>query len=287
MPSPALNPLPSADAAARAALVAQACRWIEASETPPRLGELAERAGLPPSRFHRMFRAATGLTPRAYAAAHRAGRLREALRAPDASITAAAYGAGFNASSRFYAAADGLLGMPARDYRAGGRGASIRFAVGECALGAILVAQSQRGVCAILLGDDPDALAQDLQRRFPQAELRGGDAGFERLVARVVGFVEAPALGLDLPLDVRGTAFQERVWQALRAVPLGTTVGYAQLAERIGAPRAARAVAQACGANSVAVAIPCHRVVPRDGGPGGYRWGVERKRELLRRESGA
>ncbi|MEH3085241.1 MAG: methylated-DNA--[protein]-cysteine S-methyltransferase [Xylophilus ampelinus] len=270
-----------------AELVARACRWIEAAETPPRLADLAAQAGLAPSRFHRVFQAATGLTPRAYAAAHRAGRLREALRAPAATITAAAYGAGFNASSRFYEAAGGLLGMPPRDYRAGGRGAVIRFAVGECALGAILVAQSQSGVCAILFGDDPDALARDLQDRFPRAELVGGDAGFERLVARVVGFVEAPALGLDLPLDVRGTAFQERVWQALRAIPPGATISYAELAERIGAPRAVRAVAGACGANPVAVAIPCHRVVRRDGTLCGYRWGVERKRELLRREAGA
>ncbi len=170
-------------------------------------------------------------------------------------------------------------------YRAGGADTDIRFAIGECSLGAILVAASEVGVCAILIGDDPDALARDLQDRFPRAELIGGDAGFEQLVAKVVGLVEAPGLGLDLPLDVRGTAFQQRVWQALRDIPAGSTVSYADVAQRIGAPKSVRAVAQACGANTLAVAIPCHRVVRNDGALAGYRWGVERKRALLERES--
>jgi AraC family transcriptional regulator of adaptative response/methylated-DNA-[protein]-cysteine methyltransferase len=147
------------------------------------------------------------------------------------------------------------------------------------------VAASEVGVCAILIGDDPDALARDLQDRFPRAELIGGDANFEQLVAKVVGLVEAPGVGLDLPLDVRGTAFQQRVWQALREIPAGSTVSYADLAQRIGAPKSVRAVAQACGANALAVAIPCHRVVRNDGALAGYRWGVERKRALLERES--
>lgn len=175
--------------------------------------------------------------------------------------------------------------MTASRYRAGGAQTTIRFAVGECSLGAILVAQSERGICAILLGEDPDALVRDLQDQFPKAELIGGDAGFEGLVAKVVGLIEAPSIGLDLPLDVRGTAFQERVWQALRAIPPGTTASYAEIAARIGAPRAVRAVAQACGANHLAVAIPCHRVVRSDGQLSGYRWGVERKRTLLEREA--
>ena len=175
--------------------------------------------------------------------------------------------------------------MRARDYRAGGAGAQIRFAVGQCSLGAILVAQSQRGICAILLGDDPEALVRELQDQFPRARLIGGDAAFERWIAEVVGFIEAPAIGLRLPLDVQGTAFQERVWRALREIPPGTTASYAEIAERIGSPRAVRAVAQACGANRLAVAIPCHRVVRRDGDLAGYRWGVDRKRELLRREA--
>jgi AraC family transcriptional regulator of adaptative response/methylated-DNA-[protein]-cysteine methyltransferase len=272
-------------AAERAALVAAACRLIESSETPPPLDELAARVGMSPFHFHRLFKAETGLTPKAYSSADRARRLREELNAPKTSITDAIYGAGFNSNSRFYETSDNLLGMRARDYRAGGEGATIRFAVGQCSLGAILVAQSQRGICAILLDDDPELLVRDLQDQFPKAHLIGGDAEFERLVARVVGLIEAPSVGLNLPLDVQGTAFQERVWQALREIPPGTTMSYAQIAERIGAPKAVRAVAQACGANHLAVAIPCHRVVRRDGYLAGYRWGVDRKRELLRREA--
>lgn len=280
------GPAPRARTAAdRAGLVARSCRLIEAGPVPPKLGELAAQAGMSPGHFHRVFKAQTGLTPKAYASAYRARKLREELNAPKGSVTDAIYEAGFNSSSRFYEASDGLLGMPARDYRAGGSGAVIRFAVGQCSLGAILVAQSQRGVCAILLGDSPDMLVRNLQDQFPKAHLVGGDAGFEQLVARVVGFVEAPSNGLDLPLDIQGTAFQERVWQALRRIPPGATVSYAEVAERIGAPKAARAVARACGANPLAVAIPCHRVVRRDGDVSGYRWGVDRKRELLRREA--
>ncbi|WP_133001097.1 bifunctional DNA-binding transcriptional regulator/O6-methylguanine-DNA methyltransferase Ada [Luteimonas arsenica] len=270
----------------RAALVARACRVIEASETPPRLDDLAIEVGMSPFHFHRLFKAETGLTPKAYSSAYRARRLREELGSADASITDAIYGAGFNSNSRFYEASGQLLGMRARDYRAGGAGAVIRFAVGQCSLGAILVARSQRGICAILLGDEPDLLVRDLQDQFPKAEIIGCDSEFEQLVARVVGFVEAPAMGLNLPLDVQGTAFQERVWRALREIPPGMTVSYAGIAERIGSPRAVRAVAQACAANPIAVAIPCHRVVRRDGDVSGYRWGVDRKRELLRREAG-
>jgi AraC family transcriptional regulator of adaptative response/methylated-DNA-[protein]-cysteine methyltransferase len=274
-------------AAERAMVVARACRLIEASETPPQLDELAAEVGVSPFHFHRMFKAETGLTPKAYSSAYRGRKLREELSAPSASITDAIYGAGFNSNSRFYEASDKLLGMRARDYRAGGAGAIIRFAVGQCSLGAILVAQSQRGICAILLGNDPDALVRDLQDQFPNAQFIGGDGEFEQLVAQVVGFIEAPSISLRLPLDVQGTAFQERVWQALREIPPGTTVSYAQIAERIGSPKAVRAVAQACGANHIAVAIPCHRVVRRDGDISGYRWGVDRKRELLRREANA
>ena len=268
----------------QAALVAAACRRIEAAETPPTLDALAQEAGLSPYHFHRLFKSVTGLTPRAYAAAHRARKLRTQL-GRGSSVTEAIYDAGFNASSRFYEASDNVLGMTPSRYRAGGAQTTIRFAVGECSLGSILVAQSDRGICAILMGDDPDALVRDLQDTFPKAELIGGDAGFEDLVAKVVGFVEAPSLGLDLPLDVRGTAFQERVWQALREVPPGSTTSYTEIAARIGAPKAIRAVAQACAANHIAVAIPCHRVIRRDGNTSGYRWGVERKRALLEREA--
>jgi len=274
-------------AAERAALVARACRLIESSETPPQLEDVAAEVGISAFHFHRLFKAETGLTPKAYCSAYRARKLRDELSTPNASITDAIYGAGFSSNSRFYEASDQLLGMRARDYRAGGVGAVIRFAVGQCSLGAILVAQSQRGICAILLGNDPDAIVKDLQDQFPKAQLIGGDDEFEQLIAEVVGFIEAPSIGLHLPLDVQGTAFQERVWRALREIPPGTTVSYAHIAERIGSPKAVRAVAQACGANHIAVAIPCHRVVRRDGDISGYRWGVDRKRELLRREARA
>lgn len=271
-------------AAQHAKAIAIACRHIEAAETLPALSELAQTAGLSPFHFHRIFKAATGLTPKGYAAAHRSRKLRQHL-AKGGSVTEALYDAGFNSNSRFYESADQLLGMKPGDYRAAGKNMDIRFAVGQCSLGAILVAQSDRGVCAILLGDDPHRLVCDLQDQFRQANLIGADAGFEQLIAQVVGFVEAPAIGLDLPLDVRGTAFQERVWQALREIPLGQTASYAQIAQRIGAPTSMRAVAQACGANRLAVAIPCHRVVRSDGNLSGYRWGVERKRQLLKRET--
>lgn len=272
-------------AARHAAQVAQLCRDIETSESMPTLAELARRAGMSTYHLHRVFKAVTGLTPRAYANAHRARRVRAALER-DATVTDAIYGAGYNSAGRFYEASNRMLGMTPTRYRAGGAGMEIRFAVGACSLGAILVAHSGRGVCAILLGDDPDALVRELQDRFPHARLIGGDAAYEAIVARVVGFVEAPRLGLDLPLDVRGTAFQQRVWQALREIPAGSTASYTEIAQRIGAPKSVRAVAQACAANALAVAIPCHRVVRNDGALAGYRWGVERKRALLEREAG-
>lgn len=267
-------------------LVADACRHIEQADTPPSLNALAAQANLSPFHFHRVFKAVTGLTPKGYATAHRSRKVRDGLKGSH-SVTDALYDAGFNSNSRFYESADQLLGMKPGDYKAGGTNTAIRFAVGQCSLGAILVAQSARGVCAILLGDDPDQLVHDLQDQFPKAELVGADQRFEQLIAQVVGFVEAPALGLDLPLDLRGTAFQERVWQALREIPPGSTASYAQIAARIGAPKSFRAVAQACGANSLAVAIPCHRVVRSNGDLSGYRWGVERKQQLLDRESKA
>lgn len=247
----------------------------------PKLEELAEQAGLSPHHFHRVFKGVTGLTPREYAVAHRDRRVREELDRRRGTITDAMYEAGFSSSGRFYEHVPQRLGMTPSEYRSGGANTEIRFAVGECSLGSILVAQSDRGVCAIWLGDDPDRLSRDLQDRFPRATLVGGDPAFEKTVATVIGFVERPALGLDLPLDVRGTAFQQRVWQALRRVPPGRTVTYAELARRIGVPSGTRAVAGACAANMLAVAIPCHRVVRTDGSVSGYRWGVERKRTLL------
>lgn len=277
---------PDADPAAdHARAVAAACRLIEQAEETPPLAVLAVRAGFSPSHFRRLFRAATGLTPAAWAAAQRAARLRDGLQRGEAVGTAIA-NAGFGSGSRVYEKTDQLLGMPPGAYRAGGADAAIRFAVGECSLGAVLAACSERGVCAIALGDDPDALVRDLQDRFPRAVLEAGDENFDHVVACVVALVEAPASGLALPLDIQGTAFQRRVWQALTKIPPGTTACYADIARRINAPRSARAVARACAANPLAVAIPCHRVVRSDGALSGYRWGVERKRALLRREAG-
>ncbi|MBX3228779.1 MAG: bifunctional DNA-binding transcriptional regulator/O6-methylguanine-DNA methyltransferase Ada [Labilithrix sp.] len=269
--------------AEQARVVAELCRLIETSEAAPTLAVLAERAGWSPFHLHRVFKEVTGLTPRAYAAAHRAKAVRARL-AEAPSVTAAMHDAGYGSSSRFYERADAILGMTPRRFRSGGAGATIRFAVGECSLGSILVAASERGVCAIALGDDPEALTHDLEDRFPRAELAPGDAAFERLVAKVIGFVDGRTERFELPLDVRGTAFQERVWQALRAIPRGRTITYTELAARIGAPRAVRGVASACAANPVALAIPCHRVVAKDGSLAGYRWGIDRKRALLARE---
>ena len=279
------NPNGRSQAEVNATLVAEACRLIEASEDIPKLDELAARIGMSPYYFHRQFKAITGLTPKQWAAAHRGRRVRVELTDQTASVTGAIHGAGFNSNSRFYEQSTRLLGMTPTAYKNGGKDTEIRFAVAQSSLGAILVAQSAKGICAITLGDDPDELVRDLQDRFPKANLIGGDAGFEKLVARVVGFVEAPRIGLDLPLDIRGTAFQERVWQALRQIPAGQTASYAEIARRIGEPKAVRAVAQACGANKIAVAIPCHRVVRTDGALSGYRWGVERKKALLEKEA--
>ena len=267
----------------QAAMVAALCRQIDDADTLPSLDALAASAGC--SRFHllRVFRAHTGLTPRAWAAARRAERLRERL-ADGASVTEAIVDAGYGSTSRVYEKSARPLGMTPRRYRAGGADTDIRFAIAQCALGALLVAASTQGVCEIALGDDADALARELQDRFPQARLSGDDADFARVVAQVVGFVEAPRIGLALPLDLRGTAFQQRVWAALRAIPPGQTLSYTELAQRIGAPAAVRAVASACAANTLAVAVPCHRVVRTDGSLSGYRWGVARKRALLDRE---
>ncbi|MES2347749.1 MAG: bifunctional DNA-binding transcriptional regulator/O6-methylguanine-DNA methyltransferase Ada [Pseudomonadota bacterium] len=269
----------------QAAIVAQACRLIDEAEQAPDLDALAAAVGVSRFHFHRMFKAVTGITPKAYANAQRARRMQAGL-AQEASVTDAIYAAGFNSSGRFYAQSPAVLGMTPTAFRSGGRGAQIRFAIGACSLGAILVASTEQGICAILIDDDPDVLVRDLQDRFPKAELIGAEPEYEQVVSRVVGMVERPELGLDLPLDVRGTAFQQRVWQVLRGIPAGRTVSYAELAQLVGSPKGARAVAGACAANALAVAIPCHRVVRNDGSISGYRWGVDRKAALLDREAG-
>ena len=269
--------------AENAALVARACRLIEQSEEEPSLRVLAEDVGRSASYFHRSFKMVTGLAPKVYAAAHRASRVREGL-ANGSSVTEAIYDAGYNSSGRFYEKSTDMLGMTPTQFKAGGANEEIRFALGQTSLGAILVASSKRGVASILLGNDPDALLRELQDRFPKAKLIGADRDYEALVARVVGFIEAPQIGLNLPLDVRGTAFQRRVWLALQEIPVGQTASYAEIAQRIGSPKAMRAVAGACAANNLAVAIPCHRVVRNDGALSGYAWGIERKKALLDRE---
>ncbi len=265
------------------AKIARLCRYIESAAQIPTLAQLSQHAGISRYHLHRLFRQFTGLTPREYAQAHRASRVRETLHAAN-SVTEALYEAGYGSNSRFYEESNQVLGMTPTEYRAGGAHTQIHFAVGDCSLGAILVAQTERGICAILIGDDPTTLVEDLRQRFSFANLSPGDAAFAHRVAQVVGFVEDPGTGLDLPLDIRGTAFQQRVWQALRDIPAGQTLSYAQVAQCIGSPRSVRAVAGACAANAIAVAIPCHRVVRSDGGLSGYRWGTERKRALLERE---
>lgn len=268
----------------QAGLVAELCRLIDNAATPPTLQQLADHVRLSTYHTHRMFKILTGVTPKAYASARRQHRLKEALLAGQ-SVTEAIYHAGYNSSGRFYAQSTSALGMQPKDYQTGGNNMQIHFAIGQCSLGSILVACSALGVCAILLGDDSAALADDLQARFPKAQLIDGDAGFEQSLAQVIDFVERPRLGLELPLDIRGTAFQQRVWQALRDIAPGTTASYGEIARRIGAPKAIRAVASACAANALAVAIPCHRIVRNDGSLSGYRWGVERKQILLKMES--
>ncbi len=269
----------------QATLIARSCRHIEAAVELPPTTELARRAGMSRFHFQRIFKAITGLTPKGYMDAHRAQRLREQLPQA-ASVTDAIYDTGFNSGARFYAASTASLGMRPREFRAGGSGQTIRFALADCSLGAVLVAATARGVCALWLGDSADALLRELQDRFPGAQLQGGDAAFDALVGSVIAQVEAPGQSRwELPLDLRGSVFQHRVWHALRALAPGQTISYGELARRIGAPGSARAVARAVAANPVAVAIPCHRVIRSDGSLSGYRWGVQRKRALLEREA--
>jgi AraC family transcriptional regulator of adaptative response/methylated-DNA-[protein]-cysteine methyltransferase len=263
--------------------VAQACRLIETADETPKLDDLAEAVGLSPYHFHRLFKAALGVTPKAYATAHRHKRIREGLGRSE-TVTEAIYDAGFNSNGRFYANSSEVLGMTPSDFRSGGAGQTIRYAIARSSLGPTLIAASETGVCAILFADDEDGLRGELRAMFPRAELRSGDNAFNGLTTKVLALVDNPAQGFDLPLDVRGTAFQHRVWDALRRIPVGATASYAEIAARIGAPRAVRAVARACATNRIAVAIPCHRVVRSDGGLSGYRGGVERKRALLAKE---
>jgi AraC family transcriptional regulator, regulatory protein of adaptative response / methylated-DNA-[protein]-cysteine methyltransferase len=266
--------------------VEKVCRFIQISEATPRLQTLAKMAGMSPFHFHRSFKAVTGVTPAAYVRSHRNQRVRMSLE-KSANVTEAIYDAGFSSSSRFYEHSDNVLGMTPQRYRAGGSQIRIHFAIAQSSLGSVLVAQSDKGVCAILLGDDPERLVKDLQDQFPAADLVGGDPMYEALVAQVLALLEDPGRATQLPLDIRGSVFQQKVWRALQEIPPGTTSTYAEIAQKIGMPNAVRAVARACGANSLAVAIPCHRVIRTDGKFSGYRWGVERKRVLLEQEAHA
>ena len=271
-------------AVVRAAMITRACRFIEDSVTAPTLATVARQAGLSAYHFHRIFKATTGLTPSAYMLAQRARRVRKALSHAQ-TVTEAIMDAGFNSGGRFYAKSNELLGMTPKAFRAGGVDHRIQSATRRCLLGSVLVAGTAKGICAILLGASAKALQRELRERFPMAQFHRADQVFTRAVSQVVRFVDAPGVGLALPLDVRGTVFQQRVWQALQEIPAGATASYSDIARRIGAPRAVRAVASACAANALAVAIPCHRVVRGDGTLSGYRWGVARKRALLHIES--
>ena len=267
----------------QAETIARACARLETSEDRLTLEQLAAEVGMSPFHFHRVFKQVTGLTPKAYADAHRTERVRDRISS-SGTVTEAIYGAGYASNGRFYETSAQTLGMTPTRYRAGAAGEIIRAAVAPCSLGHVLVAATDKGLCSVMLGDDPDRLRRTLRDRFPRAEFAPDDAGFEQLVAAVVAQIEEPARSVDLPLDIRGTAFQQRVWQALRCIPAGTTATYGEIAAAIGAPKAVRAVAQACANNRIAVVIPCHRVIGKDGSLTGYAWGTERKRALLERE---
>jgi AraC family transcriptional regulator of adaptative response/methylated-DNA-[protein]-cysteine methyltransferase len=267
----------------QAELIVQACRQIESAEQPPSLAELAAHAGLSLFHFHRLFKSHTGVTPKAYAIAHRTQRVRGEL-ARAGSVTQAIYNAGYSSSGQFYAAASVQLGMPPKLLRSGGKDTSLHYAVSDCWLGRFLVAATEIGVCAILLGDDDEALLAELRHRFPRAELLAGDRDFAATIKKVATLLKRPTAAIDLPLDIHGTAFQQQVWQLLRQVPAGTTTTYSALAKQLGQPQAVRAVASAVASNPLAVAVPCHRVIRASGDLAGYRWGVERKRQLLNRE---
>jgi AraC family transcriptional regulator of adaptative response/methylated-DNA-[protein]-cysteine methyltransferase len=265
-------------------IVLRACQLIDTAEKPPTLAQLAAAVDLSPYHFHRLFKKVVGITPKQYAAEKRLEKARTRLQ-QDATVTEAIYNAGFESSSRFYEKAGFALGMKPSEYKNGGSSLMIHFAIVHSYLGWVLVAASEQGVCRIDFDSSKEILQRRLRDSFPQAELLTGDPDFAETVAQVLSFLERPDQGLDLPLDIQGTAFQRRVWTALQQIPAGATASYGDIADRIGQPEAVRAVAQACGANKIAVAIPCHRVVRRDGQLGGYRWGVDRKQAILQREA--
>jgi AraC family transcriptional regulator of adaptative response/methylated-DNA-[protein]-cysteine methyltransferase len=266
-----------------AKLITRACRRIERDETIPSVGTLAADAKLSEGRFHRLFKQATGLSPRQYALAKRVEAFRARLKSGE-TVTAALYDAGFNSSSRAYEASRRLGAKPS-DVARGGEALTIRVGVARSSLGFVGVGMSERGLCALTFGDSAKAAHEAVQSHFPKARLLEAGGALDKELKRVVALVEEPKDGIDLPLDIRGTAFQERVWQALRRIPVGGTKTYGEIAKAIGKPTAQRAVAQACGANPIAVAIPCHRVVGAHGALGGYGYGIKRKQALLKKEA--
>jgi AraC family transcriptional regulator of adaptative response/methylated-DNA-[protein]-cysteine methyltransferase len=264
-------------------VIAEICRVIEASDAIPNLDALAKKSGFSAHHLHRLFKQATGVTPRQYALAHRAKRVRENL-AKGNSVTSTIHANGYSSTSRFYEDAGKMLGMKPGQYKSGGANMKIEYAIGDSSLGKILVATTERGICAIYLDSSAKALVAELYSRFPKANIEPANKTFEKTVAKVVAFAENPKRALDLPLDLQGTAFQQRVWNALQKIPAGKTMTYGEIAKKIGAPDAVRAVGTACGANHVSLVVPCHRVIGKDGKLTGYRWGVERKKKLLERE---
>ena len=266
--------------------VAQACRLIEAAAEPPSLAELAAQLGLSQGHVQRVFKRVMGVSPRQYGEAYRLGRVREGLK-QEATVSRAMYEAGYGSSSRFYENGAGRLGMAPTVYRRGGAGMRMRYTLVDSPLGRLMVAATERGVCFVSLGDSDEALESALRGDYPAADLVRDDAGLGETVQAILAFLDGERPGLDLPLDIQGTAFQWRVWEALRAIPYGETRTYAQLAEAIDEPKAARAVGHACATNPVSLVIPCHRAVRTDGTLGGYRWGLSRKEALLAREKGS
>ncbi|BAZ52783.1 methylated-DNA--protein-cysteine methyltransferase [Nostoc sp. NIES-4103] len=264
--------------------IAHICKLIEQSQKPLSLQKLAQIAGLSQYHFHRLFKKMVGVTPKEYANAHRGKRIREELQ-QGSSVTEAIYNAGFETSSSFYEKSTMMLGMTPSKYQQGADGIEIRFAVKRSWLGWVLVAATTKGICAIHLGDTEEVLIEQLQNQFPNAQLSESDSTFEDWIEQVIAFIEMPQQGLNLPLDIQGTAFQQRVWRTLQDIPPGSTASYAQIAQQIGNPKAVRAVARACATNQLAIAIPCHRVVGSDNTLKGYRWGCDRKRALLEREA--
>ena len=271
-------------AAARADLVIQACRHIEQAENPPTLMDLAERAGLSSSHFHRLFKKIVGVTPKQYTITHQVERFRNNILSGH-SVTEAIYQSGFSSSSRAYEKSNSRLGMKPGDLKKGGAAIAIKYGISRCFLGWVIVAASNRGICCIEFGDSPDEVIQLMHQRFPKARLINADEGFNSLINEIVGFIKQPNKDFQIPLDIQGTVFQQKVWAILREIKPGRTKSYSDIAKQLGNPQAVRAVARACAANKLAVVIPCHRVIAKDGRISGYRWGVDRKKLLLENEA--